>query len=157
MPFFLIIKDKYSCVFVYVAYSTLCHAISHQILFLFISVIYGVLNHAIGYWVLLLFFGITYCRSSHTIGHQTSYCKSYKLERAFLPLGIFTLHSYLLLSRLSWQQAVLLWKQQGFMLHFKIQSQPNCLFESHNSLLFSKKFYVSMSNIMINFHLKWKA
>lgn len=49
MPFLLIIKDKYSCVFVvseetlqrffvYVAYSTLWHAISHQILFLFASV-----------------------------------------------------------------------------------------------------------------------
>ena len=60
----------------------------------------------------------------------------------YYPQAFFTLHSIptfwhnLLLSSLPWEQVVIPWKLQGFILILKTQTQPICLFDSQSSTIF---------------------
>ena len=90
--------------------------------------------------LLIAFFHVTNF-ASFLLGASFLYCctaSAADLKQLFLLSGVFylTLHPdiwcNLLLSRFTWEPAVLLWRLQGFPLQFETQTQLICLFESHS-------------------------
>ena len=105
-----------------------CHASGHQMLFCNTPVLL-----------------VTCGMSCHAIAHQVIYNKFYGFEIFFLPSCIF----YLTLFPASFYHGILgpvvqPQNQQSFMLWFKTQSRPKCLFESHQStdLKYRRCFYI---------------
>lgn len=67
-----------------------------------IHVTNGTQCHAIGYQMLFFIHGVTCGTPCNAIGHQMIYGGTTNLKGYFYPQRIFTLHSFLVFSRLSW-------------------------------------------------------